>query len=99
MRSVYPMYKTFIEPDLKTAHLRIFNSFNPFSGLLNATFILKSAHPVTDRQIKAVLKVCTFSPTSHTSRLLLQSELTVPQQEERPKRPSIEINGPVSWRS
>lgn len=54
--TVYPMYKTFIEPDLKTAHLRIFNSFNPFSGLMNATYILKSAHPVTDHQIKAVLK-------------------------------------------
>lgn len=67
MCSVYPMYKTFIEPDLKTAHLRIFNSFNPFSGLLNATYILKSAHPVTDHQIKALLKVCTFRPTPHTS--------------------------------
>lgn len=70
---VYPMYKTFIEPDLKTAHLRIFNSFNPFSGLMNATYILKSAHPVTKQLIKAVLKVpvhlCTASlqPKLHTS--------------------------------
>mmetsp|Transcript_11150 Transcript_11150/g.33431 ORF Transcript_11150/g.33431 Transcript_11150/m.33431 type:complete len:669 (+) Transcript_11150:244-2250(+) len=60
--TVYPMYKTFIEPDLKTAHLRIFNSFNPFSGLMNATYILKSAHPVTKQLIKAVLK------PDHTSK-------------------------------
>lgn len=54
--TVYPMYKTFIEPDLKTADLRIFNSFNPFSGLMNATYILKSAHSVSHHQIKALLK-------------------------------------------
>ena len=30
--TVYPMYKAFIEPDLKTAHLRIYNTFNPFAG-------------------------------------------------------------------
>ena len=30
--TVYPMYKAFIEPDLKTAHLKIYNTFNPFSG-------------------------------------------------------------------
>ncbi|KAG2443404.1 hypothetical protein HXX76_001762 [Chlamydomonas incerta] len=40
--TVYPMYKAFIEPDLQTAHLRIVNSFNPFSGFMNATYILKS---------------------------------------------------------
>ncbi|EFJ49038.1 hypothetical protein VOLCADRAFT_59885 [Volvox carteri f. nagariensis] len=40
--TVYPMYKAFIEPDLQTAHLRVVNSFNPFSGFMNATYILKS---------------------------------------------------------
>ena len=30
--TVYPMYKAFIEPDLKLAQLRIYNSFNPFAG-------------------------------------------------------------------
>ena len=28
------MYKAFIEPDLKTAHLKIYNTFNPFAGEL-----------------------------------------------------------------
>lgn len=28
------MYKAFIEPDLKGAHLRVYNTFNPFSGEL-----------------------------------------------------------------
>lgn len=35
------MYKAFIEPDLKTAHLKIINKFNPFSGFQNPTYILK----------------------------------------------------------
>ena len=30
--TVYPMYKAFIEPDLRSAHLRVVNSFNPFAG-------------------------------------------------------------------
>lgn len=30
--TVYPMYKAFIEPDLRLAQLRIYNSFNPFAG-------------------------------------------------------------------
>lgn len=39
--TVYPMYKAFIEPDLQTAHIRIVNKFNPFSGFQTATYILK----------------------------------------------------------
>nr|GEW75920.1 uridine-cytidine kinase C [Tanacetum cinerariifolium] len=35
------MYKTFIEPDLKTAHIRIVNKLNPFTGFQSATYILK----------------------------------------------------------
>eukprot|EP00884_Botryococcus_braunii_P008179 jgi/Botrbrau1/17362/Bobra.0015s0103.1 len=54
--TVYPMYKAYIEPDLKEAQLRIYNTFNPFSGFMNATYILKSAKPVSDEQIKAVLE-------------------------------------------
>ena len=50
--------QAFIEPDLKTAHLKIYNTFNPFSGFMNATYILKSAKRVTKQQIKAVLQVC-----------------------------------------
>ncbi|CAL5442096.1 unnamed protein product [Camellia sinensis] len=53
--TVYPMYKAFIEPDLQTAHIKIVNKFNPFSGFQNPTYILKSTRPVTAEQIKAVL--------------------------------------------
>ena len=55
--TVYPMYKAYIEPDLNTAHLKIYNNFNPFSGFMAPTYILKSAKRVTPEQIKAVLKV------------------------------------------
>lgn len=57
--TVYPMYKAFIEPDLKKAQLRIYNTFNPFSGFMNATYILKSAQRVTFDSIRDVLPVAT----------------------------------------
>jgi hypothetical protein len=38
---VYPMYKAFIEPDLQTAHIKITNKFNPFTGFQTPTYILK----------------------------------------------------------
>lgn len=44
--TVYPMYKAFIEPDLKTAHLRIYNPFNPFTGFMSPTYILKSGKEI-----------------------------------------------------
>ncbi len=50
------MYKAYIEPDLKTAHLRIYNTFNPFSGFMAPTYILKSAKRVALEDIPAVLK-------------------------------------------
>nr|ACF22692.1 uridine kinase [Brachypodium distachyon] len=52
---VYPMYKAFIEPDLKTAHIRIINKFNPFSGFQNPMYILKSPRSLTPDEIKAAL--------------------------------------------
>lgn len=53
--TVYPMYKAFIEPDLQTAHIKIINKFNPFSGFQNPSYILKSKKAVTPEQMKAVL--------------------------------------------
>lgn len=53
--TVHPMYKAFIEPDLKAAHLRIQNPFNPFSGFMSPTYILKSAHPVEMDMVRSVL--------------------------------------------
>ncbi|KAJ6795567.1 uridine-cytidine kinase C-like [Iris pallida] len=52
--TVYPMYKAFIEPDLQTAHIKIINKFNPFSGFQNPTYILKSPRTLSGDQIKAV---------------------------------------------
>eukprot|EP00250_Pteridium_aquilinum_P020162 c24728_g1_i4 orf=666-2147(+) len=53
--TVYPMYKAFIEPDLETAHIKIINKFNPFSGFQSPTYILKSTRTVTEEQIRQVL--------------------------------------------
>ncbi|XP_021752808.1 uridine-cytidine kinase C-like isoform X2 [Chenopodium quinoa] len=53
--TVYPMYKAFIEPDLRTAHIKIVNKFNPFTGFQNPTYILKSTKIVKDEQIKSVM--------------------------------------------
>lgn len=49
------MYKAFIEPDLKTAHIKIINKFNPFTGFQSPTYILKSSRDVKVDQIKSVL--------------------------------------------
>ncbi|KAK9926201.1 hypothetical protein M0R45_023443 [Rubus argutus] len=53
--TVYPMYKAFIEPDLRTAHIKITNKFNPFTGFQNPSYILKSNRAVTVDEIKAVV--------------------------------------------
>ncbi|KAK4260917.1 hypothetical protein QN277_003978 [Acacia crassicarpa] len=52
--TVFPMYKVFIEQDLQTAHIKINNEFNPFTGFQSSTYILKSARNVTVEQIKSV---------------------------------------------
>ena len=53
--TVYPMYKAFIEPDLRTAHLRVVNSFNPFAGFQDPTYILKSDRvPDEERILRAL---------------------------------------------
>ncbi|KAF8407918.1 hypothetical protein HHK36_007056 [Tetracentron sinense] len=53
--TVYPMYKAFIEPDLQTAHIKIRNKFNPFTGFQNPTYILKSRKTLTVDEIKSVI--------------------------------------------
>lgn len=53
---VYPMYKAFIEPDLQTAHIKITNKFNPFSGFQNPTYILKVS--IFFVQIITLLHLC-----------------------------------------
>ncbi|XP_019150039.1 PREDICTED: uridine-cytidine kinase C isoform X2 [Ipomoea nil] len=53
--TVYPMYKAFIEPDLQTAHIKIINKFNPFTGFQSPTYILKSSKEVEVETIKSLL--------------------------------------------
>ncbi|KAL6566424.1 Inorganic pyrophosphatase ttm2 [Orobanche gracilis] len=53
--TVYPMYKAFIEPDLRTAHIKIINKFNPFTGFQSPTYILKSRKNVDVEQIKTIM--------------------------------------------
>jgi hypothetical protein len=57
--TVYPMYKAFIEPDLQSAQLKIQNSFNPFSGFMKPTYILKAKRPpeLTQQQVVVALGV------------------------------------------
>ncbi|KAL6043229.1 Uridine-cytidine kinase C [Balamuthia mandrillaris] len=49
--TVYPMFKAFIEPDLQKAQIKIVNNFNPFSGLLNPIYTLKSNKSLSGEDI------------------------------------------------
>ncbi|KAJ3452101.1 uridine-cytidine kinase c [Anaeramoeba flamelloides] len=53
--TVYPMYKAFVEPTIKYAHLKILNRFNPFTALLNPNYILKTTEPVKEEAILKIL--------------------------------------------
>ncbi|KAF3430984.1 hypothetical protein FNV43_RR25714 [Rhamnella rubrinervis] len=69
--TVYPMYKAFIEPDLQTAHIKIINKFNPFTGFQSPTYILKSEKNVTVDQIKAVFSEDHIESTEETYDMYL----------------------------
>lgn len=60
--TVYPMYKVYIEPDLETAHIKIVNKFDPFSGFQTPKYILKSTRIATVEKIKEILS------TDHTEK-------------------------------
>ncbi|KAL3644614.1 Inorganic pyrophosphatase ttm2 [Castilleja foliolosa] len=53
--TVYPMYKAFIEPDLRTAQIKIINKFNPFTGFQSPTYILKSLRNVDIEKTKSIM--------------------------------------------
>ncbi|KAL3636152.1 Inorganic pyrophosphatase ttm2 [Castilleja foliolosa] len=53
--TVYPMYKAFIEPDLRTAQIKIINKFNPFTGFQSPTYILKSLRNVDVEKTKSIM--------------------------------------------
>ncbi|MQL69916.1 hypothetical protein Taro_002216, partial [Colocasia esculenta] len=72
--TVYPMYKAFIEPDLQTAHIKIINKFNPFSGFQNPTYILKllqSTRTLTVDKIRSVFSDQHIESTEETYDIYL----------------------------
>ncbi|KZV43906.1 uridine-cytidine kinase C [Dorcoceras hygrometricum] len=69
--TVYPMYKAFIEPDLRTAHIRITNKFNPFTGFQCPTYILKSLKNVSPEQIKSAMSQEQSESTEQTYDIYL----------------------------
>ncbi|KAK6116396.1 hypothetical protein DH2020_049858 [Rehmannia glutinosa] len=71
VKRVYPMYKAFIEPDLQTAHIKIINKFNPFTGFQCPTYILKSLKNVTAEQIKAIMSEEHVESTEETYDIYL----------------------------
>ncbi|EEH55068.1 uncharacterized protein MICPUCDRAFT_1495, partial [Micromonas pusilla CCMP1545] len=64
--TVYPMYKAFIEPDLRSAHLKVYNSFNPFAGFQDPTYILKSDEVVDEAMAREVLSSDGFKHEEET---------------------------------
>ena len=67
--TVYPMYKAYIEPGLNEAHIRIRNRFNPFQGLLDPVYVVKSQKLVDlDTGVKPLLDAATLQP-EHTERV------------------------------
>ncbi|KAL8549312.1 hypothetical protein ACS0TY_008239 [Phlomoides rotata] len=69
--TVYPMYKAFIEPDLRTAQIKIINKFNPFTGFQCPTYILKSTKKLTIEQIKPVMSEDHSESTEETYDIYL----------------------------
>ncbi|KAI3452954.1 hypothetical protein Pfo_009617 [Paulownia fortunei] len=69
--TVYPMYKAFIEPDLRTAHIKIINKFNPFTGFQSPTYILKSLRNVNVEQIKSIMSEDHAESTEQTYDIYL----------------------------
>ncbi|KAH9311271.1 hypothetical protein KI387_026306, partial [Taxus chinensis] len=69
--TVYPMYKVHIEPQLESAHIKIVNKFNPFSGFQTPTYILKSSRLATEDQIREVLSIEDTGKTEETYDIYL----------------------------
>eukprot|EP00252_Welwitschia_mirabilis_P000925 TRINITY_DN10918_c0_g1_i1.p1 TRINITY_DN10918_c0_g1~~TRINITY_DN10918_c0_g1_i1.p1 ORF type:complete len:469 (+),score=90.60 TRINITY_DN10918_c0_g1_i1:1029-2435(+) len=65
------MYKAYIEPDLETAHIKIQNKFNPFSGFQSPSYILKSVHIASEEHIRSVLSADQNATTEETYDIYL----------------------------
>lgn len=58
-----PLLQAFIEPDLRYADLKIVNNFNPFSGLLNPIYTLKSVKEIDPAAVLNVIEKDAHEPT------------------------------------
>lgn len=65
------MYKAFIEPDLRTAHIKITNKFNPFTGFQNPSYILKVWHPFFFVQVFLFAQLACNYPSYFTGLFLI----------------------------
>ena len=69
--TLFVSVKAFIEPDLRRAHIRIVNKFNPFSALLRPSYLLKSRKQVDEAKVLELMPGCTVTKeSSYGSRRL-----------------------------
>jgi CxxC motif-containing protein len=54
--TVFPMYKAFIEPCLRSAHIRVINNFNPFAGFKEPVQILKTDEVVSVEMVMECMR-------------------------------------------
>ncbi|CAI5966593.1 unnamed protein product [Closterium sp. NIES-65] len=68
--TLFPLFRTQIEPFLSTAHLRVVNKFDPFHARDASQFVLKSDKKVTEEDILRVV-----DPSTHHRRQLCYTDV------------------------
>lgn len=103
--TVYPMYKAYIEPDLRTAHLRVENSFNPFAGFqvglchLDAAALFFSSPDFSiDRSIVVAddWQLCVIFPICEDSRVSSNTETCLASEEKKNQEATNVVLSPLS---
>ncbi|CAI5983110.1 unnamed protein product [Closterium sp. NIES-64] len=70
--TLFPLFRTQIQPFLSTAHLRVVNKFDPFHARDASQFVLKSDKKVTEEDILRVV-----DPSTHHRRQLCYTDVLV----------------------
>ncbi|CAI5514077.1 unnamed protein product [Closterium sp. Naga37s-1] len=68
--TLFPLFRTQIQPFLSTAHLRVVNNFDPFHARDASQFVLKSDKKVTEEDILRVI-----DPSTHHRRQLCYTDV------------------------
>ncbi|CAI5511968.1 unnamed protein product [Closterium sp. Naga37s-1] len=68
--TLFPLFRTQIQPFLSTAHLRVVNNFDPFHARDASQFVLKSDKKVTEEDILRVV-----DPSTHHRRQLCYTDV------------------------